>query len=117
MRDAVFPEEVSVGDGSERAEPEVTEMLGRRREKDLVHGGAHRLDDFLGDVVEPDHVFLLALVGGRASRPRASLVSSSPPSTLLPPHLYKQSALSPASPGLDPRPASPSFLPLFGIHA
>lgn len=82
----MFPEEVGVGDGSERAEPEVTEMLGRRREKDLVHRGAHRLDDFLGEVVEPDHVFPLALVGRRASRPRASLVSSSPPSTPFPPH-------------------------------
>ena len=54
--DAVFPEEISVGDGSERAEPEVTEMLGRRREEDLVHWSAHRLDDFWWDVVEPDHL-------------------------------------------------------------
>lgn len=62
VRDAVFPEEISVGDGSERAEPEVTEMLGRRREKDLVHRSAHRLDDFLRDVVEPDHLFLAVLL-------------------------------------------------------
>jgi len=60
--DAVFPEEISVGDGSKRAEPEVTEMLGRRREEDLVHWGAHGLDDFLRDVVEPDHLSLCPLL-------------------------------------------------------
>ena len=54
--DAVFPEEIRVRDGSEGAEPEVTEVLSRRREEDLVHGCAHRLDDFLRDVVEPDHL-------------------------------------------------------------
>lgn len=54
--DAVFPEEISVGDGSERAEPEVTEMLGGGREEDLVHGRAHRLGNFWRKAVEPDHL-------------------------------------------------------------
>lgn len=83
--DAVFPEEISVGDGSERTEPEVTKMLGRRREKDLVHWGTHRLDDFLWDVVEPDHLFfdlavlplhVLFVSSGSSSLP---LSLSSPP--------------------------------------
>ena len=71
--DAVFPEQIGVGDGSEGAEPEVAKVLGWGREEDLVHGRAHRLDDFLRDVVEPDHLFLCLLPHVLSSR--------TPPST------------------------------------
>jgi len=54
--DAVVPEEISVGDGSVRTEPEVTEMLRGRRERDLVHWGTYRLLDFLRETVESDHL-------------------------------------------------------------
>jgi len=57
----VFPKEIIVGDGSERAEPEVTEMLSRRREEDLVHWCTHRLHNFWREVVEPDQ----DVAGGR----------------------------------------------------
>jgi len=75
--DAVFPEEIRVRDGSEGAEPEVTEVLGRRREEDLVHWCAHRLDDFLRDVVEPDHLLPLSFAARPSSRPPPSLPSPS----------------------------------------
>jgi len=104
--DAVFPEEISVGDGSERAEPEVAEMLGGRREEDLVHWGAHRLDDFLRDVVEPDHLSLCPLL----LAPRLALLP-----LLL--SILINHRRSPASRGLDPSRHLPAFHPLFGHHA
>ena len=73
----MFFEEIRVGDGSVRAEPEVTEVLSRRREKDLVHWGAHRLHDFPWDVVEPDHLFPRAVLLLHLPSPR-------PPSLPLP---------------------------------
>jgi hypothetical protein len=87
-------------------------MLSRRREKDLVHWGAHRLDDFLRDVVEPDHLFPLALLSFslHAVSPRLVPFSLSP--SLFPLHLINNRR-SPASRGLDPRPASPGLPSLF----
>lgn len=106
--DAVFPEEVSVGDGSERAEPEVTKMLGRGREEDLVHWCAHRLDDFWRDVVEPDHrhrlLCPLLLV------PRLALL----PLFL---SILINNRCFPAPSGLDPARHLPATLPFFGSHA
>ena len=105
--DAVFPEEISVGDGSKRAEPEVTKVLSRRREEDLVHWRAHRLDDFWRDVVEPDHLLPL------------SFCCSSLRLALLPLFLsiLINHRRSPAPRGLDPARHLPVPLPFFGIHA
>lgn len=83
MGDTVFPEEISVGDGSVRAEPEVTEMLSGGREMDLVHRGAYRLDDFLRDVVETDHLLPRAVLLLHVPSSRASSL----PLPLLPPSL------------------------------
>ena len=51
------PEEVTVGDGGEGTEPEMTEMLSRRREKNLVHWGADGACDLWWEAVEPNHPF------------------------------------------------------------
>ena len=102
--DAVFPEEVGVGDGSKGAEPEVTRVLGRGREGDLVHWCAHRLDDFWREVVKPDHLLPLSF----AARPLVS------PSSLSPLHPYKPSAL-PRLSRSRPRPASPGKPFLFWL--
>lgn len=66
--DAVFLEEIIVCDGGERTEPEVTELLSGRREKDLVHWGANGLNDFRWNAVEPNHLFPRILLGCTFSR-------------------------------------------------
>jgi len=48
VRDTVSLEEIIVVDGSQGTEPEMTEMVSRRREENLVHWRAHSLHNFGG---------------------------------------------------------------------
>lgn len=53
----MIPEEIIVEDGSEGTEPEMTKIVSRRGEKNLVHGRANSLGDFWWEFVEPNHPF------------------------------------------------------------
>lgn len=105
----MFLEEIVVGDGGEGTEPEVTEVVSRRREKNLVHWGAHSTNVFWWDVVEPNHPFPDFSLLHALLCPVVFLPSPFPP-------ILINNLRSPSSRGLDPTPASSDHSFLVWIH-
>jgi hypothetical protein len=110
VRDTVSLEEIIVVDGSQGTEPEMTEMVSRRREENLVHWRAHSLGVFRWDVVEPNHPLpdtpLLHVLSSRCLTPFP-----------FPPPILINNLRSSSSRGLDPSPVSSDHSSLFWKHA